>query len=477
MPHGGYHGTVKIGNTTVQQSSRPDGKGGQTGGGQYRAKGYDNKPKKKDLDIINEQRNRLNQINNTANIDNRSRFLASQTPKAIMADAQQRRIQAANQRNLAERLATGRSVARSEFTGNYGDGFLGLNIGATQTGRPKIREGMTSDEYSKYMSGLYNIAPQRMEGLFPFSSGKTIRNISRFMPGLGTLQTIAGNVFGGTKSFLGDKLSGIMDTNIGRDLAAAPSGFTNDLLTMLGLNKNKKKGATTETETKVLDAYQDGSIAPGKIEQMAPGVVDNMDIFEGKSIDPTRQIMDMETLVKKAEGAGLASLLEESKIKPVMKPKPANPNQVEAKPRSAYEQAVAEYMNTYGPGSDLFQKEVEDGFLDEYKGSSYDQLSPSDREYIQRMIQISGGSLPYGGGHLNEMPQNILKRFGTDAGTDYGMFQDSPFRTDNIPADAFSGARSSLIPQAASIIPQAFKEGGEVDTYNTLKLINDTMHG
>ena len=92
MPHGGYHGTVKIGNTTVQQSSRPDGKGGQTGGGQYRAKGYDNKPKKKDLDIINEQRNRLNQINNTANIDNRSRFLASQTPKAIMADAQEDQI-------------------------------------------------------------------------------------------------------------------------------------------------------------------------------------------------------------------------------------------------------------------------------------------------------------------------------------------------------------------------------------------------
>jgi hypothetical protein len=471
MPHGGYHGTVKIGNTTVQRSSRPDGKGGQTGGGQYRAKGYNNKPNKKDLDIINEQRNRLNQINNTANIDNRSRFLASQAPKAIMADAQQRRIQAANQRNLAERLATGRSVARSEFTGNYGDGFLGLNIGATQTGRPKIREGMTSDEYSKYMSGLYNIAPQRMEGLFPFSSGKTMRNISRFMPGLGTLQTIAGNVFGNTKSFLGDKLSGIMNTSVGRDLAAAPSGFTNDLLTMLGLNKNKKEGATTATEpaeTQVLDVFQEGSIEPGQIESM------------GKSIapqDPMR-FMDMEDMLK-AEPYGIASLVEESKIKPVMKPKPVNPNQVEVKPRgSAYEQAVAEYMNTYGPGSDLFQKEVGEGLLDEYKGFSYDQLSPRNREFIQRIIQMSGSSSPYGGGMINyKMPQNILERFGTDGGTDYGMFQDSPFRTDNIPAEAFSGARSSLIPQAASIIPQAFKEGGEVDTYNTLKLINDTMHG
>jgi hypothetical protein len=474
MPHGGYHGTVKMGGRTVQRSSRPDGKGGQTGGGQYKAEGYNNKPKKKDLNIINEQRNRLNQIKNTANIDNRSKFLASQTPKTMIADAQQRRIQDANRRRLEERLKTGKSVARSEFTGNYGDGFLGLNIGATQTGRPKIREGMASDEYAKYMSGLYDIAPQRMEGLFPFSSGKTMRNLSRFMPGLGTLQTIAGNVFGKTKSFMGDKLSGIMNTDVGRDLAAAPGGFTNDLLTMLGLNKNKKEGATTETETKVLDAYQDGSITPGRIEQMAPGVIDDINIFEGKSIDPTRQIMDMETLVKKAEETGLASLIENNKINPVRKDKPPMPK---SEPMSAYEQAVAEYMNTYGPGSDLFQKEVEDGFLDEYKGFSYDQLSPSDREYIQRMIQISGGSLPYGGGHLNQMPQNILKRFGTDAGTDYGMFQDSPFRTDNIPADAFSGARSSLIPQAASIIPQSFKDGGSPENYDVLKSINDTMHG
>ena len=40
MPHGGYHGEVRVGNTVVPQASRPDGKGGQTGGGQYKAEGY-----------------------------------------------------------------------------------------------------------------------------------------------------------------------------------------------------------------------------------------------------------------------------------------------------------------------------------------------------------------------------------------------------------------------------------------------------
>jgi len=480
MPHGGYHGTVKMGGRTVQQASRSDGRGGQTGGGRYRAEGYD-EPKSSSQTAAQLTKQIRDQM--AADTDARSAYIGAQADSRRLSNL----LRQEQEQNLANSVAASfakGNARKSDFTGNAGDkSFLGINYGSTPTAAAtvinpitgekivtrKVREGMTSPEYAKYMSGLGNLNKPLMEELFPFASGKTMRNISKFMPGLGTLQTIAGNVFGNTRSFLGDKLSGIMNTSVGKDLAAAPGGFKNDLLTMLGLNKNKKEGATTATEpaeTQVLDVFQEGSIEPGQIESM------------GKSIAPQNpmRFMDMEDILK-AQPYGIASLLEESKIKPVMKPKPANPNQVEAKPRSAYEQAVAEYMNTYGPGSDLFQKEVEDGFLDEYKGSSYDQLSPSDREYIQRMIQISAGSLPYGGGHLNEMPQNILERFGTDGGTDYGMFQDSPFRTDNIPADAFSGARSSLLPKAASIIPQAFKEGGEVDTYNTLKLINDTMHG
>ena len=42
MPHGGYHGVVKIGGVTVQQGSSSDGQGGQTGGGVYNPGGYAN---------------------------------------------------------------------------------------------------------------------------------------------------------------------------------------------------------------------------------------------------------------------------------------------------------------------------------------------------------------------------------------------------------------------------------------------------
>lgn len=41
MPHGGYHGVVKMGGKTVQQGSSSDGQGGQQGGGVYNPGGYD----------------------------------------------------------------------------------------------------------------------------------------------------------------------------------------------------------------------------------------------------------------------------------------------------------------------------------------------------------------------------------------------------------------------------------------------------
>ena len=41
MPHGGYHGVVKMGGKIVQQGSSSDGQGGQQGGGAYNPQGYD----------------------------------------------------------------------------------------------------------------------------------------------------------------------------------------------------------------------------------------------------------------------------------------------------------------------------------------------------------------------------------------------------------------------------------------------------
>ena len=73
MPHGGYHGTVKMGGRTVQQASRPDGRGGQTGGGRYRPQGYDEpKPSSQTAAELTKQIREQMKAAKEANTDSRS---------------------------------------------------------------------------------------------------------------------------------------------------------------------------------------------------------------------------------------------------------------------------------------------------------------------------------------------------------------------------------------------------------------------
>ena len=104
MPHGGYHGEVRVGNTVVQQASRPDGKGGQTGGGQYKAEGY-KKSNVSNLEKIIRERDKIREMKSDPSMDTRSLAIASQAPKAIIADAQQKRIADAQRRNMLEKFA------------------------------------------------------------------------------------------------------------------------------------------------------------------------------------------------------------------------------------------------------------------------------------------------------------------------------------------------------------------------------------
>ena len=184
MPHGGYHGVIKMGGRVIQDSS-----------GRPVSSGSSSRPQRRQLKTASEIP------------DNRERFIANQAQKAENQRAQFL-INQANRRSDVEaamRYAP-ETVNRSDFTG-YTGGLFGLRMGDFQdTGIPKLREGLTSDQYSNYMSGLYSINPQRFEQIFP--SNAFVRNISRFIPGIGTLQTIAGFVgdkTGDAMGFLGNK--------------------------------------------------------------------------------------------------------------------------------------------------------------------------------------------------------------------------------------------------------------------------------
>ena len=92
------------------------------------------------------------------------------------------------------------------------------------------------------------------------------------------------------------------------------------------------------------------------------------------------------------------------------------------------------------------------------------------RDSVLRDIPISFKQQSY-------LPYEFIRDKGIAGGRETydTAFQDVPFRTDNIPAEAFD-SRSYLLPEAMSIVPQQFKDGGSVNTYDVLKLINDTMN-
>ena len=158
-----------------------------------------------------------------------------------------------------------------------------------------------------------------------------------------------------------------------------------------------------------------------------------------------------------------------------------------------------EFINTYGRGSVPFEmankldseyadRQRAEGNPDYVEGGEYDydkNLPGVQTFYDNRYEGYPPIPSYLRDSILEDMPINFRKRsnlpyeFIRDKGIAGGRetydtaFQDVPV---NIPADAFSDVRSSLLPKAASIIPQQFKDGGSVNTYDVLKLINDTMN-
>ena len=84
---------------------------------------------------------------------------------------------------------------RADFTG-YTGGLFGLRTGKFKdTGMPKVREGLSSAQYQQYMQDLTKARPELMEKLFPFASGKTVRNLAtNLVPGVGIASKVASSL-------------------------------------------------------------------------------------------------------------------------------------------------------------------------------------------------------------------------------------------------------------------------------------------
>lgn len=225
-------------------------------------------------------------------------------------------------------------------------------------------------------------------------------------------------------------------------------------------------------------------------------------VEEDSTGDPTR-IADDKDLQEDMERSLLNqySLLEEPSLADTLLDDTEETDLAEAiNPESdAVQNYEEEFMNTYGKGSvpfemankldlDYADRQQAEGDPDYLEGGifDYDKSKPG----VQTFYDVTSEGYPSTPSYLRDsvlrdMPisfrknSNLPYEFIRDKGIAGGRetydtaFQDVPV---NIPADYFSDVRSSLLPKAASIIPQQFKDGGSVNTYDVLKLINDTMN-
>jgi len=173
MPHGGYHGVVKMGGKIIQQGSTSDGQGGQTGGGVYNPDGYETEiagspapdttqnisqqiaDKKKEIELLNANQEGINAIKpdmlvqdiqnfpmsgatgiDAINLAKQQNFANQQLNNLLIqqaqAEARDRILAGATIPSVDVEQGFGNTgvLNKADLTG-YDGGLFGLNIGAT----------------------------------------------------------------------------------------------------------------------------------------------------------------------------------------------------------------------------------------------------------------------------------------------------------------------------------------------------------
>ena len=250
------------GNRNRRRSSAPSGRSAAAQNifkrsvSKARSRGIDSRSLAQKNAALEEAQRRANQQAKGSG-DNRSAYLAKQATQPLI---DRNKFLMDQEKRRADILSGKITPKKSDFTGFEG-GIFGLRTGNfTDTGKPKIREGLTSAQYADFMRQLYDKNPQRMEQMFPFASGKMIRDAAKFAPIIGPITRMADSakqkgkgILSGVQNKLSEAFSKISDSGIAQDLRNAPSGFVSDFKNMFGIGK--KDGATTETAPQRAEPY------------------------------------------------------------------------------------------------------------------------------------------------------------------------------------------------------------------------------
>ena len=256
MPHGGYHGTIKVGDTVVQ-----------TGGGAYTPGGINTSsaPSAAEATAAAEAKKKeIQNIFGNQPVDFEQGFVSTGDDDA-KARAQRINFQNQQLNNLLiqqaqaearDRILGGASIPSVDVEQGFGNtgvlrkadltgfegGPFGLNIpalgatpsigmsgintlrnpltgellfstdpknlGSRQDELLKAREGLTTPQYNEFIANLYDANPELFEEQFPVASGQALKPlIARILEG--DLGKLAGNIGSGIGSFI-DSATGAM---------------------------------------------------------------------------------------------------------------------------------------------------------------------------------------------------------------------------------------------------------------------------
>ena len=450
-----------------------------------------------------------------------------------------KKIQELNRKRIIDDARTG-TMDKSDFTGKDGSGIFGLGGNRTrqtyvnpETGKSfninKAREGLTSAEYSdwirKNLGGPKAGSTEReaFKKTFPVASGAGIEKLMNLAVPFplkmlrGLAKTDAGTMvgdLGGRKfrNFL-SKFGDGTDNKIAKineDAQKSTGELVDEVEGNTGLNSFRNYLSNFPGQQPVNSFVEDPRIGLGLDEVMT-----EYDPYI--ALDPRIGLGEQQPVNSFVEDPRLdINEVIEDKIDLAEVPEILyGLSKEELDLPQATKNYIDEYMQTYGRGSAPFEraKEIDDrerqeaeepidyrpnipgiqSFFD-IRGDQYNDTE--DAQYVRDLIMNTldregdiyydekSSTLPYG-----FLVDKGVKRKALDEGKSYmdvirdpsfyeDVFQDVNYRTGDIPAEAFSGARTALIPEAASIIPQTFNynDGGyaNMSTYQKLKMMADS---
>ena len=420
-------------------------------------------------------------------------------------------------------------------------GLGGNRVGQTyvnpETGKSfnfsKAREGLTSPQYSDWIRknlggpNAGRIENQAFRRTFPFASGagleklmnlaapfplKMLNNLSKSDAGT-MVGDLGGRKFRDFLSKFGDGTDNKI-AKINLDAKKSTGELIDEVQDSTGLNSFRNYLSNFPGQRPVSSFVEDPRIGLGLDEVMTeydPYIALDPRIGLGKQrpvnsfVEDPRLNIDEENL----NPPGVIDLSEQEDLIDISSDSGEDSNLSEAT-----KNYMDEYMQTYGKGSAPFERAKEfndrsrqayneahmggapdygdaDGIQSFYdvRGDEYgeefgpaflrdvimDELDKAGDINYNQSISVDGSTLPldvlFDKGAVN-LDQIRDPSFYDEA------FQDVDFRTGDIPAEAFSGARTALIPEAASIIPQTFNynDGGyaNMSTYQKLKMMADS---